>query len=291
MLAGAAPHREPMAKRSGWSAVPSRYTVGLVLRREPSCVRLLSLADAANGARPHGDPKQGAQLLRVSRSGESGLNSGRFPAPGVVVAPVSSSSAFVAHPSIPTDPPPTDLACLPQPSALDPSFAPLPFLLDGAMRSTAGASRGCGSFPVPAVGVARDCSPSFTTPSRGAVTAVTSHGGDCPQGAATPQGLTTTAAHNVPSFAGSGVARPADLPALALRSCLITPRAPLAAADAERCSVLGARQCTPHWPVSCVLAPLGPSLSSRTRGVLRQLLSLDPPIHYTLDPSLRPPRS
>lgn len=60
--------------------------------------------------------------------------------------------------------------------------------------------------------------------------------------------------------------------ALSLRGCLKTPHARLTAPDTACCGVLGDRQCFRHWPVSCVLASLGPTLASRTRGVSRQPL-------------------
>jgi hypothetical protein len=103
----------------------------------------------------------------------------------------------------------------------------LPSLADGAVLGSAGGHIRLGGFLGTRAWVARDCSSSIAfgaqpttasepaeqfpfpiSPSRVAVISAAGRGAT-----ATPQGLTATAAHNVLPSAGSGVARPADLPA------------------------------------------------------------------------------
>jgi hypothetical protein len=112
-----------------------------------------------------------------------------------------------------------------------------PSLADGATGTLslrvpthgAGGPRSAGGLSTsgPAAGAARRCSspatPSIATtprtsglaqPSRAAVIGAIARADASPQGAATPCGLTANPAHNPHPSAGSGAARPADVPAL-----------------------------------------------------------------------------
>jgi hypothetical protein len=81
-------------------------------------------------------------------------------------------------------------------------------------NSGAGGPHEARGFPTPGRGAARVCftSSALNTPSRTAVTGVTSRAGATATLSAA-HGLTARAAHNVPPSAGSGKARLADIPA------------------------------------------------------------------------------
>jgi hypothetical protein len=102
-------------------------------------------------------------------------------------------------------------------SSVSPSSPqPAPLALPGERSRTSGAGgpQRPGSFPGSRAWAARGRStPSApATPSRAAVTAVTSHGGASPQGAASPCGLTADPAHNPPRSAGRAAPLPARPP-------------------------------------------------------------------------------
>ena len=122
-------------------APPSPSASTTLPRRAPSVFP--SLADGATGDRPHRAPQQGNPLLRVPGSDAGGpLDSRVLPAPGGGAAPVCSSLVFGAHPSITVGATSTNPAHILQPPALHPSFARLPSLADGAIKSRAGGPRG-----------------------------------------------------------------------------------------------------------------------------------------------------
>ena len=108
------------------------------------------------------------------------------------------------------------------PTARHPNCVRLHSLADGANGAppcgvpdnSAGGPHGPEMLPAPGAGAAPRCSivSPESPPSRAAVTGVTSHtGAQATLSAA--HGLTARAAHNVPPSAGSGIARPADVPA------------------------------------------------------------------------------
>jgi hypothetical protein len=100
-----------------------------------------------------------------------------------------------------------------------------------ARRSPTAAAAGSSSRRAPAPLVLAPASSGIPTPdpsplSRAAVIGVTSHADKSRHGSQTPRGLTADPAHNRPRSAGSGAARPADLPAAVAVSAPHTAAAP-----------------------------------------------------------------